>query len=60
MCMHRKGRWLCRGISRIRKLAEARLRARSAKAALAASLAAFAALAAENDRLRVSRHNHSK
>ena len=39
---------------------EARLRARSAKAALEASLAAFDALAAENDRLRASRHHHSK
>ena len=39
---------------------EARLRSRSAKAALEASLAAFDALAAENDRLRASRHHHSK
>ena len=39
---------------------EARLRARSAKSALEASNAAFAALEAENDRLRASRHHHSK
>ena len=39
---------------------EARLRARSAKAALEASHAAFDALMAENDRLRASRHHHSK
>ena len=151
MCMHRKGRWLCRGISRIRKLAEAefdafgtrveglalelarglvaakeetaestrvalaerdaqiaerdariaelinsmngdisrresttdemaqalveakttlasksydfdeaRLRSRNAAIALEASHAAFAALEAETDRLRASRHHHSK
>ena len=39
---------------------EARLRARSAKSALEASNAAFAALEAETDRLRASRHHHSK
>ena len=39
---------------------EARLRARSAKAALEASHAAFSALAAERDRLAASRHHHSK
>ena len=39
---------------------EARLRSRNAAIALEASNAAFAALAAETDRLRASRHHHSK
>ena len=39
---------------------EARLRSRNAAVALEASNAAFAALAAENERLRASRHHHSK
>ena len=39
---------------------EARLRSRNAAIALEASHAAFAALMAENDRLRASRHHHSK
>ena len=39
---------------------EARLRSRNAAAALEASHAAFGALAAENDRLKASRHHHSK
>ena len=39
---------------------EARLRSRNAAIALEASIAAFAALAAETDRLRASRHHHSK
>ena len=39
---------------------EARLRSRNAALALEASHAAFAALMAENDRLRASRHHHSK
>ena len=39
---------------------EARLRSRNAALALEASHAAFQALAAENDRLRASRHHHSK
>ena len=39
---------------------EARLRSRNAAVALEASHAAFAALSAENDRLRTSRHHHSK
>ena len=39
---------------------EARLRSRNAAMALEASHAAFAALAAETDRLRASRHHHSK
>ena len=39
---------------------EARLRSRNAALALEASHAAFAALEAETDRLRASRHHHSK
>ena len=39
---------------------EARLRSRNAAMALEASHAAFEALMAENDRLRASRHHHSK
>ena len=39
---------------------EARLRSRNAALALDASNAAFAALEAETDRLRASRHHHSK
>ena len=39
---------------------EARLRSRNAALALEASHAAFAALAAERDRLAASRHHHSK
>ena len=39
---------------------EARLRSRNAAIALEASHAAFAALEAETDRLRASRHHHSK
>ena len=39
---------------------EARLRSRNASMALEASHAAFAALAAERDRLAASRHHHSK
>ena len=39
---------------------EARLRSRNAALALEASHAAFAALMAETDRLRASRHHHSK
>ena len=39
---------------------EARLRSRNAALALEASHAAFAAMAAERDRLAASRHHHSK
>ena len=39
---------------------EARLRSRNAALALEASHAAFAALMAETERLRASRHHHSK